>query len=282
MKVRKPAAPHFYAGDCAHATRQFLEGFTPPEEPAHVVAGIVPHAGWQYSGAVAAKIFESIRRKQAPDTFVIFGAVHRWSGSKNALCAEGAWATPLGEVSVDEELASRILEAMPEWAADDPAAHTGEHAIEVQLPFLKCLFPEAKFVPISVNPEPDAALFGERVGQILKRYPRCTVVIGSTDLTHYGDAYRFVPAGYGARAQQWVRENDRRIVRLAERMEASEIVPEAIARSNACGPGAMAATVAAAEAMGARRGVLVEYKTSFDSAPEPEFRMAVGYAGLLF
>ena len=282
MKVREPAAPHFYAGDCARATRRFLEGCSPPDQPSRVVAGIVPHAGWQYSGAVAAKVFASIRRKQHPDTFVIFGAVHRWSGGKSAVYARGSWATPLGDLAIDEELAAAILEETPEWTTDDPKAHSGEHAIEVQLPFLKYLFPEAKFVPISVNPEPDAVPLGERIGQLLKGYPRSTVVIGSTDLTHYGDAYRFTPAGYGMRAHEWLQENDRRIIRLAEQMEASEIVQEAIAHSNACGPGALAATIAAAEVLGAQRGVLVEYTTSFDSAPEPEFRMAVGYAGILF
>lgn len=281
MKARQPAAPHFYPEDCARATQRFLEGFTPPAAPARVVAGIVPHAGWQYSGAVAAKVYASIRKKEDPATFVIFGAIHRWSGF-NSVYAHGAWATPLGEIAVDEDLAAKILSETPGWTADDPRAHGGEHAIEVQLPFLKHLFPNARLVPISVSPDESAVPLGRRVGEILKDFSRPVAVIGSTDLTHYGDVYRFTPAGYGTRAHEWVRSNDARILQLAEEMKASEIIPEARQHQNACGPGAMAATIAAAQVLGARCGHLLEYTTSYDVVPEEEFRMAVGYAGLLF
>jgi MEMO1 family protein len=281
MLVRKPAAPHFYAGDCARAAERFLRGFSPPEQPLPIVAGIVPHAGWEYSGAVAAKVFASIAKKSVPETFVIFGAVHRWPG-ESALYARGAWATPLGDVAVDEGLASKILQACDGLASDNPAAHNGEHAIEVQLPFVKYLLPEARIVPISVRPDERAAALGDCVGRVLQGHSRPVSIIGSTDLTHYGDVYRFTPAGLGMRALSWQKENDARILRLAEQMKASEIVSEARRHQNACGPGAMAATVAAAAVLGAQRGYLLEYTTSFDVAPEPEFRMAVGYAGILY
>src|SRR3990167_2469809 len=186
MEARKPSAPHFYAGDCARAADRFLQGFVATPEPARAVAGIVPHAGWQYSGAVAAKVFASIRAKALPTTFVIFGAVHRWAGI-NGVYARGAWATPLGAVPVDEALAARILEETPEWTVDDPKAHSGEHSIEVELPFVKYLFPEARVVPIAVNPDSRAVPLGQLVGEILRDYDRKVVVIGSTDLTHYGD-----------------------------------------------------------------------------------------------
>ena len=283
MPVRRPAAPQFYAGDCAHATERFLRDFSPPQQPAHIVAGIVPHAGWQYSGAVAAKVFASFRgdKKPLPETFVIFGAAHYWPG-ESAVYARGAWATPLGDVAIDEELAAAILKDCQGLVVDNPAAHDGEHAIEVQVPFIKYLFPRAQIVPIAVRPDEQAAKLGERVGRIVKSHPRPSAVIASTDLTHYGDSYRFTPAGYGGSARRWQRGNDARIIELAEQMRASEIVPEARDHHNACGPGAMAATVAAAAALGAAQGRLLEYTTSFDVAPEPEFRMAVGYAGIVY
>ena len=252
-----------------------------PTPPERVVAGIVPHAGWQYSGAVAARVFESIRQKEKPATFIIFGAVHRWTGI-NAVYACGAWATPLGNAEIDEELARQILEATPQWTVEEPKAHSGEHSIEVQLPFLKYLFPEATVVPIAVNPDSRAVPLGQRIGEILKNDNRSAIVIGSTDLTHYGDMYDFTPVGDGPRAYQWVCENDFRILRLAEQMAASEIVPEADRHQNACGAGAMAATVAAAQVLGAGRGYLIEHTTSYDVAPEAVFRMGVGYAGMLF
>ncbi|MBI3895228.1 MAG: AmmeMemoRadiSam system protein B [Acidobacteria bacterium] len=281
MEVRNPAAPHFYAGDCARATQRFLQGFAAPMLPERVVAGIVPHAGWQFSGAVAARVFESIRQKEKPETFIIFGAVHRWAGI-NAVYARGAWATPLGNVEIDEKLAQQILEATPQWTANEPKAHSGEHSIEVQLPFIKYLFPQAQAIPISVNPDARAVLLGERIGEILKNHNRPTVVIGSTDLTHYGAVYAFTPVGYGPRAHEWVCENDFRLLRLVEQMAVSEILPEAKQHQNACGAGALAATVAAAQVLGAERGYLIEHTTSYDVLPEGEFQMGVGYAGMLF
>ncbi len=281
MPVRAAYASQFYSGDCARSIGKFIAGFSVPSEPATPVAGVVPHAGWMYSGAVAAKVFESIRRRKNPETFVIFGAVHRWAGI-NGIYARGGWQTPLGVMEVDEDLAARILDAAHEWIDDDPKVHQGEHSIEVELPFLKHLFPKAKFVPVAVNPDSRALEVGRRVGEILKEYERTAVVIGSTDLTHYGDAYSFTPAGYGSGAHRWMQQNDARILQLAEEMRAPEILEEARSHRNACGAGALAATVEAARALGAQRGHLVEYTTSYDVVPEGSFRMAVGYGGLLF
>jgi hypothetical protein len=107
-------------------------------------------------------------------------------------------------------------------------------------------------------------------------------VIGSSDLTHYGEPYGFTPAGSGPIAHRWMQENDARILRLIERMNAAEVTDEALRHHNACGAGAIAATVAAAEAMGARHGHLLRYTTSYEVVPEGRFRFAVGYAGVLF
>ena len=280
MEARRPSAPHFYAGDCARMADRFLQGFVATPEPARAVAGIVPHAGWQYSGAVAAKVFASIRAKALPTTFVIFGAVHRWAGI-NAVYGHGAWDTPLGDAEVDEALASRILEEAGEWVCEEPHAHSEEHSIEVQLPFIKYLFPEARVVPIAVNPDSRAVPLGQRIGEIVKRLAATVVFIGSSDLTHYGDVYGFTPAGFGPRAHRWMQDNDQRILRLVEQMKAAEIPEEAHRHSNACGAGAIAATVAAARVLGVESGFVLEHTTSYDVVPEGEFQMAVGYAGVL-
>lgn len=279
--IRQAAAREFYAGDCARMAERFFTGAEVPAEPAHVVAGVVPHAGWMYSGAVAAQVFGAIHRKQRVKTFVLFGAIHRWAG-RNAVYASGEWATPLGALHVDEELARDVLEATDGLLADDPQAHAGEHAIEVQLPFIKHWFPQARIVPVSVSPDSAAVEIGQHVGELLKRTQREVVVIGSTDLTHYGEPYAFLPAGVGDRARQWMGANDRRMIDLALHMDAAHIVSEARAHQNACGSGALAATVAAAAVLGAARGHLLDYRSSFDAAPEAVFRMAVGYAGIVF
>ena len=281
MPLREACATQFYSGDCARSIEKFLQGFSAPDEPERPVAGVVPHAGWIYSGAVAAKIFDAIRCKSRPETYVIFGAVHRWAGI-NGIYARGGWKTPLGVLEIDEKLAAEILAEAGDWIEDNANVHSGEHSIEVQTPFLKYLSPQAKIVPIAVNPDSRALELGRQVGEILSRPGRRGVVIGSTDLTHYGDAYSFAPAGYGRKAYQWMKENDARILRVAAGMQGAEILKEAQAHHNACGAGALAATVEAARAMGAGRGYLVQYTTSFETAPDEEFEMAVGYGGLLF
>ena len=281
MPVREACATQFYPGDCARSIEKFLQGFSAWGEPERPVAGVVPHAGLAYSGAVAAKIFEAIRRKSQPETYVIFGAVHRWA-QINGIYARGGWKTPFGVLEIDEALAAEILTEAGEWIEDNAKVHSGEHSIEVQTPFLKYLSPQAKIVPIAVNPDSRALELGQRVGEILSQPGRRGVVIGSTDLTHYGDAYSFVPAGYGRKAHQWMKENDARILRNAEQMQGAQILEEAERHRNACGAGALAATVEAARAMGAEQGYLVQYTTSFDAVPDGEFEMAVGYGGLLF
>jgi AmmeMemoRadiSam system protein B len=281
MPVREAFARQFYPGDCERSIHKFLTQFTEPSDPQTVVAGVVPHAGWMYSGAVAAKVLEAIRRKAQPSTFVIFGAVHRWA-TINGIYSHGGWETPFGVLEVDEPLASLILEKTPQWTVNEPHAHHQEHSIEVELPFIKYLFPSAKFVPVAVNPDDRAVPLGASVGDIANSMDGSVVVIGSTDLTHYGDDYYFTPAGYGEHAHRFMKQNDARILHLAEEMKSAEIVDEARAHHNACGAGALAATVEAARVMGAARGWVVEYTTSYDVVPEGKFSMAVGYAGMLF
>jgi AmmeMemoRadiSam system protein B len=282
MGTRRPQAAGFYRSECDPARiERYVAGFVPPAEPARPVAGVVPHAGWQYSGAVAAKVFRTLQAKGNPRTFVLLGAVHRWGVDRNAVYASGAWETPLGPVEVDEPLARELLRRFPSHLAEDPEAHQGEHSLEVQVPFLRYFFPRAKIVPIAVPPGPGAVPLGEGLGRALAGRDDA-VVIGSTDLTHYGAPYGFAPAGVGPDAQDWMRQNDARMLALVTALRAEEIVAEARAHHNACGYGALAAAVAAARTLGAPRGVLLEYTTSHDVAGERRFEMAVGYAGVVF
>ena len=280
---RAPVARPFYSGDCAAQIDAFLAGFEPPAEPAEPIAGLVPHAGWAYSGAVAAKVIRSLQ-KTKPETFVIFGAVHAWGMREGAVYAAGSWETPLGDVAVDEELAAALIERCSDHLTDDPASHAQEHSIEVQVPMIKVLHPAARIVPIAMPPAETAFAAGAAVGAALADCGRRVAVLGSTDLTHYGPNYGFAPWGRGPAAREKMRENDRRIIDLALAFEPEAVVAEAAANSNACGAGAIAATVAAAGAMGADQAALIDYTTSHDVMGDPPeaFQMAVGYAGILF
>lgn len=286
MMIRKACrAGSFYPFDehsCHRQIQECLGEYVPPAEPANIVAGIVPHAGWVFSGPTAAKVFTSIQQKASPKTFLIFGAVHVWGVSAAALFPEGAWETPCGSAVIDEALAARLLDNVADMLQPDPAAHTREHSIEVQVPFIQHLFPSAKILPIMVSPGSQAERLGTRIGTLLAEFGSDVVVIGSTDLTHYGPSFDFTPYGVGEDALRQMKENDRRIIELAVQMQAANVIREAEQHRNACGAGAIAATVAAAQALGAERGYLLEHTTSHEVMPERRAADAVGYAGIIF
>jgi len=243
-------------------------------------AGIVPHAGWDYSGPTAGKVFASIKKHVNPKTFILFGASHGYFGPP-ALMAEGFWETPFGDIEIDSALSSRLLEQV-DGLKENASAHDGEHSIEVQVPFIKRLFPEARIAPILVPAHENAFALGAAVADVA-RNDDSVVAIGSADLSHYGPRFGFAPKGTGRQALEWVRNvNDKRVIELAVGMNAEAIVSEARDRHNTCGAGAISALVAFAEKIGARRGVLLEYTTSHDVRPFGEPVDFVGYAGIIY
>ena len=165
---------------------------------------------------------------------------------------------------------------------DKSEFHDGEHSIEVQLPLIKYLFPDTKIVPIAVIPDFTAIELGKAVADIVQNSNKNIVTIGTSDLTHYGSNYGFIPAGFGESAQIWMNNNDKSIIDLSVNLNAEAIVPEVKRKHNACGPGAMAATASFARSIGLKSGKLLDYTTSYEVMPEGEFSMAVGYAGILF
>lgn len=287
MPVRQPVvAGQFYPASrsrCVAMVEECLPSEPPPELPDRIVAGVVPHAGWVFSGCTAARVYAAIRSQFLPDTVVLLSASHGWGARRLAVYTSGTWATPLGEAQVDADLAGLLLEEGRGLLKDDPDAHAGEHSVEVQVPFIQYLFPQASILPVLVSPEERAVPAGETVARAITRSGKTAVVVGTTDLTHYGATYYgFAPAGTGEPALAWARANDQRIINLMLQMRAEEIVPEAAARRNACGGGAVAATVAAARALGARKGVLLEYVTSHDVMPRGPATDFVGYAAVVF
>jgi hypothetical protein len=281
MSPRRQYASGFYSRASKAWIEKALHGFEPPKLENPLIAGVVPHAGWDYSGAVAAKVFYTIKSYQEPESFVLFGTVHHQIPN-NAIYSRGSWSTPFGDILIDETLAKAIVEKAAGLAGPNASAHENEHSIEVQMPFIKHYFPKSRVVPISVLPDQRAHLLGQRVAEVIKENPGKAVIIGTTDLTHYGDAYFFSCAGYGRGAHEWMKRNDARIIKLAEKLREDELVTEAEKSRNACGAGALAATVGAAKALGSKAGRVIAYTTSFDVAPEREFRMGVGYVGMIF
>jgi AmmeMemoRadiSam system protein B len=220
-----------------------------------------------------------------PEVMVLFGGVHRYRGREAALFGTGRWETPLGPVEIDARLAERIL-GHTNLIVDDPYAHEDEHSLEVQMPFIRHLFPAAKVVPLMVPVNNRAHEVGEAVGRTLSAYDYDALVVGTTDLTHYGPGYGFAPEGVGADGNSWAKEiNDRRFIELVCQMKATELVAEATVHKNACNAGATAATVAAVQALGATQGVLLEHTTSSEVLAGKlggDSHDSVGYAGIIF
>lgn len=287
MRIRRPVvAGQFYPADRAGCV-QMIEGYLPAQLPAElpqpIVAGVVPHAGWVFSGPTAARVFAAIKSQSVPETFVLLSANHRWGGMRAAVYGSGAWLTPLGNAEIDTDLAQSMLQEGAGLLVDAPEAHAGEHSAEVQVPFIQYLFPQARILPILISPDASAVMVGETIARAIAASGKKVMVVGTSDLTHYGATYYgFAPAGTGERALAWARANDERVIRLMLEMKAEEIVPETETHHNACGGGAIAATVAAAHAMGARKGVLLEYTNSHLVMPRGPATDFVGYAAVVF
>jgi len=290
METREPVvAGQFYPGRrqaCLAEIEASLAARSLPEKlPDPIVAGIVPHAGWTFSGDLAALVFAAIRHGgQAVETFVIFGTAHGYFGPRPAVDASTSWRTPLGTATVAAERREALL--AEELVLNDSAAHRREHSIEVQVPFMQHLFPEARILPIIVPPDPGAAAFGQRLAEVLGKQDGRIVYIGSTDLTHYGPRYGFTPQGAGAEALRWAHEvNDQAFIDAALHLDAQHLLSEGIERQNACGPGAAAAALAAARQRGATEGLLLARTNSnevMQSRMGTTSSDSVGYAAMVF
>ncbi len=231
------------------------------------VAALAPHAGWSYSGAVAAAALAPLEAA-APDTVLLFGADHYGlRRGRASVWPDGAWATPVGEVAVDAETAAALVSDPGSGVDAAPEAHGREHSLEVLVPFLVGRFPGARIVPILTPPGSGAAAVGVAAVRAARRVGRRPVAVGSSDLTHYGERYDFSTLGTGAAAHRWSKEeNDREILDRVLAFDPEGIEASARWRRNACGPGAMAAVTAAAREMGATGARLLRHTTSAEVA----------------
>lgn len=282
----KPAELQRELGECL---RQAEEKFGPlpsagqgGERP---VGAVVPHAGLVFSGSVAATAYKRILDAAGRvDTFLVFGACHRARLSRPAVWAGGAWETPLGPVEIDSELAELLVsEGIGE---ENESAHLGDNAIELQTPFIKAMFPEARMTPVAMGFFPDAWRTGERAAEAIAASgsfkDKIVVALASTDLTHYGASFGVMPAGTGRPALEWARRNDARFLDSLVELRVADIVPVANRDQSACGAGAGAAVAGWAKAKGCRGGRLLAYATSYDIFPEGEAEHFVGYGSVIY
>jgi AmmeMemoRadiSam system protein B len=289
MAVRQPVrAGQFYDGSpeaCRrHAERLVEAAEVPADLPQPLYGGLVPHAGWTFSGAIAARTLKALLAGGGRQTAVLFGADHTGTVRRGEVYDAGAWRTPLGETAVDEDLAAAVLAAGDACRAN-PDAHAMEHSLEVQVPLLQVLAPELRILPVAVPPTDLAVEVGQAVARAVGDRAGEVCLIGSTDLSHHGGHFP-APGGHGEAGEKWTRANDRRMIDLVEAMDAGAVVSEAAERHNACGAGAIAATVAACKALGAEKGICLAYSNSYtiihEKYPYELDDTTVGYAAVVF
>jgi MEMO1 family protein len=243
-------------------------------------AGIVPHAGWAYSGQVAAQTFSALKAADPQVVFLFGGHMHP---SDHCLCMpEGAFDTPLGHIEVESDLASALVETF-HCDRETTSNFHPENTVELQLPFIRSVWPMAKIVAVLVPPSPIADEIGLWTAQQIQGRKQNAVAIGSTDLTHYGVNYGFTPHGLGNEALRWSKEeNDRPFLHALLQFNTQDAIRHALEHHSACCPGAAAAAVAFAKESGKNQGELLVHTTSHEVEPRGKPAMWVGYASMVF
>jgi hypothetical protein len=268
----------FDGENCRGEIESYLEDWSPPPEPGKGLGGIVPHAGWTFSGKLAARVFASLKSRSAReiDAVVVYGG-HLGPDDIPRIVTEESWETPLGDIEMHADLAKELMKKMD---LRKESASSGDNTIEVQLALVKYFFPGAKLLAVRSPLSPKAAELGERVAAIASQNKISILAIGSTDLTHYGPNYGFLTKGTGPSAVSWVKnENDRGFIDRALRIDIEGLLKHALEHDSACSAGAASSALATCRALGAEKGVLLGYYTSRDIMPDESF---VGYAGIVY
>jgi AmmeMemoRadiSam system protein B len=260
---REPAvAGRFYPGDAARLARDVTEMLGPPAPAAPAVGVLAPHAGYMYSGGVAGATYA---RVDVPQRAVVLCPNHTGFGARVSLWPDGAWKTPLGPVPVDPDLTAALRSSR--MVQEDRAAHRHEHALEVQLPFLRTRRPDVSIAALCLGPlsVQEALELGDAVAEAVRAHP--ALIVASSDMSHYVSADE-------------AREKDHRALDRVLALDARGL-HDTVRREDISMCGVVATTVmlAAARKLGARAAELVRYANSGDVTGDRD--NVVGYAGAI-
>lgn len=262
--LRKPAvAGQFYPGNPAKLKEMIAKMVNMEIEKKKAFGIVSPHAGFIYSGTVAAEVFSSVL---LPEKYIIIGPNHRGSGPLFSLYDEGAWETPLGKVPIDLDLA-RSLKKNSDLLDSDTVSHIYEHSLEVQIPFIQYFKPDFSIVPITISPY--ASLdqlkdLGETIAEETKN--KDILVVTSTDMSHYI-------------SQEEAREKDYSAIDKILNLD-PEGLYKVVKQNNIsmCGFQPTVVMLTAVKLLGASKGELIKYQTSGDVSGD--YQEVVGYAGI--
>jgi len=279
LNLRQPAvAGSFYASDLKSLNTQiensFLHKIGPGKIPLTIskrkrnIIGLVsPHAGYMYSGPVAANGFYKIALDGKPDTIIILGPNHQGFGENISIMVEGKWKTPLGELEIDTDIAENILKNSKIIKIDNKA-HQYEHSIEVQLPFIQYIFGKnIKFVPICMTRQDintDIEIAQSICSSVIDKN---ILIIASSDFTHY-------------EPQEYAKNVDKQAINAILEFNPKKLY-DMIYHQNLtmCGPGPITVMLIICETLGAKKVELLKYATSGDVSGM--YDQVVGYASLM-
>ncbi len=265
------------ANECESSIQIFLKDQQTPIDQ-NFIGGIVPHAGWYYSGSIACRVIAALSDPDQIETIVLFGA-HMHKQSEPFVLTHGALETPFGDIEVDEELSQKISNGIS-VRQRSPFKFPDDNTFELQYPFIKYFYPNAKIVVMGVAPSFFAPIIGSMVVEEARNLSKTIRIIGSTDMTHYGPDFGFTPAGVGDKSVDWVKnENDRNGIVAMMEMDETKIIEQGLEHKSMCCSGAAAATVSALKKMGAAKAIELDYATSNEKSASDSF---VGYSGLLY
>jgi AmmeMemoRadiSam system protein B len=276
--MREPVvAGAFYPYD-TEELKKTIKGFLEKSVDKRKVLGmVVPHAGYTYCGKTAASVYKTI--SGGFETAVILGPNHSGIGSGVA-ASSVSWKTPLEIAKSDNEFVNEL--SKDSIVVEDETAHSGEHSIEVQLPWLQYLFKSFKIVPISISPtyfDTDSCKeIGSKIAETANKLKRKILIVASSDFTHYGYSYGYLPFRGGDVVAK-IKELDMKTIGLIEKLNAEKLIKTSYEKGlTVCGYGAIASMIFAAKKLGAKKGELMDYSTSFDVSNNKD--AVVGYAGI--
>lgn len=243
------------------------------EKERKIMGIIVPHAGFMYSGPVAAHSYLKLSFEKTPRTIIILGPNHRGLGGEVSLMSSGQWQTPLGTIEIDQSIANEIIaHDEKRILQDDFQAHLFEHSIEVQLPFLQFIYPnnEFKIIPISIINQQLVSMkyLAEIIYETIKDKYQDFLLIASSDFTHYEE-------------QESTKHKDSEGIKEILKMD-TDLFYMTIQNNNAsiCGPGPISVVMEACRKLGVNQGQLLKYATSGDVSGI--YDQVVGYASIIF
>ncbi|MBE6508600.1 MAG: MEMO1 family protein [Methanobrevibacter sp.] len=280
--IRQPAvAGAFYPRD-ADNLKQLIEscflddsgvGFIPElnnfEGTDYPINVMVPHAGYQYSGAVASHGYCKLVQNGFPEVFIIISPNHTGFGTEVSVFNEGEWITPLGSVEVDSQFAEEII-SQSDIASADFSAHIREHSIEVQLPFLQYFSSDFKIVPITMGTQNfvTSSDLSRSILEAGKKLGKSYAVIASTDLSHFNN-------------QEKANKVDSFVLEDIEEMNEFKLFEEVVQYNiTMCGYGPVMTTISISKMANKNESEILAYQTSGDVTGD--FTSVVGYASGVF